>query len=140
MTVNDARIIKFPIFKDKRGSLTFIEELKNIPFNISRIYYLFDIRKGASRGSHAHKLNEGLLISIVGEFKVEIDDGFQKKLFHLNKPNEGLYIPKMIWRNLFDFSDNALCLALASHEYDENEYIRDYDSFLNMVIKDQNLK
>ena len=134
MSISNSKILDFSKIVDERGSLTFLDELSNLPFKIKRIYYLYDIQEGQSRGGHAHKLNESLLIALNGEFKVEIEDGFRKKVYILNKPNQGLYLPKMIWRNLFDFRNNAICLALASHDYDEKEYIRNYEYFLKKVI------
>ena len=130
MSLSDSKIISLKNFTDERGSLNFVEELKTIPFKISRVYYLYDIKTGASRGGHAHKENESLIICLFGELKVKIDDGINTKIFHLQSPNEGLYLPKMIWRTLFDFSHGSICLALGSHIYDEKEYIRNYDYFL----------
>lgn len=138
MSISSVKLLKFSKLVDERGSLTYLDELSIVPFKIKRIYYLYDLKKNESRGGHAHKLNESLLIALNGEFKVEIEDGSNKKIYLLNKPNEGLYLPKMIWRNLFDFSSNAICLSLASHDYDEKEYIRNYDFFLKQVNIDIN--
>ena len=126
---------KLPKITDKRGNLTFIEENKHIPFKIKRIYYLYDVPGGETRGGHAHKNLEQFIIATSGSFDVILDDGFNKKKFHLNRSYYGLYIPKMIWRELNNFSSGSVCLVLASEYYNENDYIRNYKEFKSSIIK-----
>jgi dTDP-4-dehydrorhamnose 3,5-epimerase-like enzyme len=121
-------LIDIPKITDPRGHLAVIEK-NTIPFPIKRVYYLFDVPSDAYRGGHAHTKQETLLISLSGSFEVIIDDGFKQTKITLNKPTKGLYIPTGIWREIDNFSSGAVCLALASTEFDENEYIRDYDKF-----------
>ncbi len=127
------RIIKFPIVKDYRGNLTFIEENKHIPFQIRRIYYLYDVPTSATRGGHAHIKLEQVIIALSGSFEVILDDGYVKKTFFLNRPHYGLYIPPGIWRELKNFSSNSVALVLASELYEEKDYIRYYETFKQMV-------
>lgn len=119
-----------PRFSDARGNLTFIENQNHIPFDIQRIYYLYDVPGGAERGAHAHKDLEQLIIAISGSFDVVLDDGASKKRFHLSRPYNGLYVCPMIWRILENFSPGSVCLVLASSLYDEDDYYRDYEEFL----------
>jgi hypothetical protein len=123
------RVVVLPKIADARGNLTFIEGSRHIPFEIRRVYYLYDVPGGASRGGHAHKELSQILIAASGSFDVILDDGFNKQTVHLNKPFEGLYICPMIWRELDNFSSGAVCLVLASHLYDENDYYRDHQKF-----------
>ena len=132
INLKQCKIIQFPKITDQRGNLTFIEQIKHIPFNIKRIYYLYDMREKA-RGKHAHKKLQQIIIAISGSFDVILDDGHNKKIFHLNRPNYGLYIPSMIWRELNNFSSAAICLVLASDYYNENDYIRGYDLFKKLI-------
>lgn len=132
MSIQDGSIIKLPKILDNRGSLTFIQGIEIVPFQIKRVYYLYDFSKGSVRGGHAHKENFSLLIAISGSFKVILDNAHTKKIFKLSKPNEGLFIPPLIWRELSDFSENAICLALGSSNYEENEYIRSYSDFIKL--------
>jgi dTDP-4-dehydrorhamnose 3,5-epimerase-like enzyme len=129
-SINDARIIDFPQITDPRGALTPIEGMKQIPFEIRRVYYLYDVPGGAMRAGHSHKALQQVLIAISGSFDVHVDDGEQKATFHLNRPYFGLYIPKMIWREIDNFSSNAVCLSIASDVYDEQDYYRNYDDFM----------
>jgi len=131
MPLNDCKIIELPKIMDHRGNLTFIEGNRHIPFDIKRVYYLYDVPGGASRAAHGHRDLSQLMISMSGSFDVTLDDGFNKKTFHLNRSYYGLYIPPMIWRDLDNFSSGAVCMVLASDFYDEGDYFRDYDSFLN---------
>lgn len=103
-----------------------------MPFNISRIYYLYDVPGNTSRGAHAHRALHQFMIAISGSFDVTLDDGNGKRRFHLDQPNQGLYICPMIWRDLYHFSSGAVCLVLASEFYDEQDYIRDYDQFIKL--------
>lgn len=118
---------------DSRGQLVALEELKNIPFDIKRVYYMYDTTAGVTRGKHAHKSLEQILICTSGSCKILLDDGKDKEVVELNKPNEGLYISNDIWREMYDFSSDAVLMVLASTYYDESDYIRDYDEFLKYV-------
>lgn len=109
--------------------LTPIENGRQIPFDIERVYYLYDVPGGASRAGHSHKQLQQVLIAISGSFDVHLDDGRERRVFHLNRPHLGLYVPRMIWREIDNFSSNAVCLALASMLYDEADYYRNYDDF-----------
>ncbi len=130
--LEDCRIIELPKIHDRRGNLTFIEENKHIPFEIKRVYYLYDVPGGESRGGHAHKQLQQFIIAASGSFDVILDDGFNRKRFHLNRSYYGLYVPTMIWRELDNFSTGAVCLVLASEYYDESDYIRDYQEFIDI--------
>ena len=131
ISVNDVQIIEFPRFTDIRGNLSFAQEGSQVPFDIKRIYWVYDVPGGESRGSHAHKTLEQLMIAVSGSFSVTLDDGTEKKTFFLNRPYQGLYLRPGLWRNLEDFSSGSVVLVLASELYDENDYIRDYSEFLS---------
>ena len=118
---------------DARGQLIALEEFKDIPFHIKRVYYLYDTNPGVVRGMHAHKSLEQILICIHGSCKVKLDDGKENKIVPLERPYEGVYIAHNVWREMFDFSEDAVLLVLASELYDEGDYIRDYETFLNFV-------
>ncbi|MEW6434112.1 MAG: WxcM-like domain-containing protein [Myxococcota bacterium] len=128
--VNGCRLIELPRINDPRGNLTFIEGDRHIPFKIARVYYLYDVPGGESRGGHAHRQLQQLIIAMSGSFDVLVDDGENKRTFTLNRSYVGLYIPTMIWRELVNFSSGAVCTVLASHPYEEADYIRDYSQFL----------
>ncbi len=133
MSENDARIVSLidlPVIHDVRGNLTFIEGNRQIPFEIKRVYYLYDVPGGAHRGGHAHKNLHQLIISASGSFDVIVDNGKEKLRFRLNRPYFGLYLPPMTWREIDDFSSGSFCLVLASGYYDESDYLRDYSDFL----------
>ena len=115
---------------DRKGNLTVVENDITLPFNIKRVYYLYDVPGGENRGSHAHKELEQLIIAASGSFTVTLDDGKCKRSFFLNRPYQGLYLKRGIWRDLCDFSSGAVCLVLASEVYQEEDYIRDYDNFI----------
>jgi len=117
---------------DDRGQLVALEELKDIPFAIKRVYYMYDTGEGVRRGYHAHKNLEQILICIHGSCKILLDNGEEKKVVILEKPYEGLYISNEMWREMYDFSSDAVLLVLASDYYDEEDYIRDYNTFLSM--------
>lgn len=124
------QLVSIPVVEDVRGNLGYIQ--KNIlPFEFKRVYYLFDVPSSAFRGGHSHVEQQEVLIALSGSFEVILDDGLEKKSFLLNKPNIGLYIPNGIWRELENFSSGSVCLVLASDEFIEEDYIRDYDEFLN---------
>ncbi len=120
---------------DERGQLIALEEFKDIPFAIKRVYYMYNTSKGVTRGYHAHKNLEQILICIHGSCKVKLDNGTEKKIIPLERPYEGVYISHNMWREMFDFSSDAVVMVLASELYDENDYIRDYDEFLSFVNK-----
>ena len=115
---------------DRKGNITVVENKEDIPFEVRRTYYLYDVPGGESRGGHAHRELSQLIIAASGSFTVTLDDGKVKRTFVLNRPYQGLYIVPGIWRTLDDFSTGAVCLVLASHGYDEADYIRDYDEFI----------
>ena len=127
--INDIQIIEIPKIKDPRGNLSIIEK-ETIPFDIKRVYYLYDIPSDSSRGGHAHKNLYQFLVALSGSFDVLIDDGKNKKVITLNKPDKGLLILPGIWRELNNFSAGSVCLVAASEVFDENDYIRNYDEFL----------
>lgn len=127
------RIIDLPKIPDHRGNLTFIEGLNHIPFEIKRVYYLYDVPGGETRGGHAHKELRQFIIAMSGSFDVILDDGFNKQRFFLNRAYYGLYVPPMIWRELENFSSGSVCLVLASMPYDESDYYRNYSDFLKAV-------
>ena len=118
---------------DDRGQLVALEEFKDIPFEIKRVYYMYDTGKGVRRGFHAHKSLEQILICIHGSCKILLDNGEEKKVVFLEKPYEGLYVSNNIWREMYDFSDDAVLMVLASDYYNESDYIRNYDEFLSMI-------
>lgn len=125
--------IKFQKHGDDRGQLIAIEEFKDIPFSVKRVYYIFDTIKNVRRGFHAHKNLQQVLICVHGKCKVLLDDGDEKKIVNLENQDEGLYIQNNIWREMFDFSEDAVLLVLASELYDEKDYIRNYEEFLEFV-------
>jgi hypothetical protein len=129
-SVNDCKQVEMPQVRDPRGNLTFIEEFRQVPFEIKRVYYLYEIHAGSSRAGHAHRNLHQLLIPLSGSFDCHLDDGREKRLIHMNLPHRGLLVTPMIWRVLDNFSSGAVCLVLASELYDESDYFRDYDDFL----------
>jgi dTDP-4-dehydrorhamnose 3,5-epimerase-like enzyme len=128
--IDQCKIIDLPRITDPRGNLTFVESGRHVPFDLQRVYYLYDVPGGAERGGHAHKELQQLIIAISGSFDVVLDDGYAKKRFHLNRSYYGLYICPMVWRELDNFSSASVCMVLASIFYDESDYYRDYDEFL----------
>lgn len=118
---------------DERGQLVALEEYKEVPFKIKRVYYMYDMSSGIVRGRHAHKNLQQILICIYGSCKILLDNGNEKKVVPLEKPYEGLYVANNMWREMYDFSKDAVLMVLASELYDENDYIRNYDEFLNFV-------
>ena len=133
--LNNCQIINLPRINDPRGNLTFIEAGRHIPFDISRVYYLYDVPGGSERGGHAHKALHQLIIAMSGSFDIHLDDGFEKKTIHMNRSYYGLYICPMIWREIDNFSSGAVCMVLASNYYDELDYYRDYVEFIIDVKK-----
>jgi dTDP-4-dehydrorhamnose 3,5-epimerase-like enzyme len=128
-TIFDCNIVTLPRQKSSAGNITAVENAKGLPFTIRRIYYLYDIPGGESRGAHAHKKMEQLVIAASGSFDITLDDGRSKKTMHLNQPGQALHIKPGIWRDITNFSSGAICLALASTLYSEADYIRDYEAF-----------
>ena len=126
-------LIDLPKIVDVRGNLSVIEEMNEIPFKIERIYWIYDVPGGESRGGHAYKENQEFIVAMSGSFDVILDDGKEKQTFHLNRSYYGLYVPKGYWREMDNFSTNSLALILSSIKYDANDYIRDYNCFVNLV-------
>lgn len=131
--LDKVKIIDLPKIEDHRGNLTFVEGGEHIPFDIKRVYYLYDVPGGSERGGHAHKDLYQLIIAMSGSFDVVLTDGKEKKRFHLNRSYYGLYVPKMLWRELDNFSSGAVCMVLASNKYDEADYFREYNEYLEAV-------
>jgi oxalate decarboxylase/phosphoglucose isomerase-like protein (cupin superfamily) len=129
-TVYDCSVIEINKHHHEKGNISVVENGITVPFNVKRIYYLYDIPGGESRGGHAHRELSQLIIAASGSFDVMLDDGNVKRTFTLNRPYQGLLVVPGIWRELGDFSSGVVCLVLASHEYDEGDYIRDYNSFI----------
>jgi len=134
--LDDVRIIELPRIADPRGNLTFIEGENHVPFEIARVYYLYDVPGGESRGGHAHLQLQQLIIAMSGSFDVRLDDGQKERTFSLNRSYYGLYIPRMVWRELDNFSSGSVCTVLASRPYEAEDYIYDYDEFVR-VVNDQ---
>jgi hypothetical protein len=128
--IDACQIVSLPKIADPRGNLTFIEGGCHIPFDIKRVYYLYDVPGGAERGGHAHKELQQLIIAMSGSFDVVLDDGCKKKRVHLNRSYSGLYICPMIWRELDNFSSGSVCMVLASNKYEEDDYYRDYAEYM----------
>lgn len=134
MPIHDCKIIELPrVVAAERGALTHIEGRQHIPFDIKRVYYLYDVPGGATRGGHAHKKLQQVIVALSGSFAIDLDDGREKKTVRLNRSYYGLYIPTLIWRELHDFSSGSVCLVLASEHYEESDYYRDYQAFLSAV-------
>lgn len=127
----DVKTLNLPRIANRAGNITPINGMSDIPFEIARVYYLYDIPSGESRGGHAHKQLQQLIVAASGSFTVKIDDGTSVQRITLNRPDKGIYLLPGIWRELEDFSSGAICLVLASREYDPSDYIRDYDEFVS---------
>lgn len=136
MPLEDCRIIELPKISDPRGNLSFIEGGQQVPFDIQRVYYLYDVPGGSDRGSHAHKNLHQFIVAMSGSFDVVLDDGKDIKRFHLNRSYYGLYVCPMMWRYLDNFSSGGVCMVLASAHFDPADYIRDYDTFKAAVRGD----
>jgi hypothetical protein len=134
-SVYDAAIIQFPKILDDRGNLTFIEANRHVPFDIRRVYWIYDVPGGESRGSHAYQKLEEVIVALSGSFEVFLDDGMAQKTINLNRAYYGLYVPNMIWRRMQHFSTNSVALVLASLPYSANDYIREYLEFKRMNPK-----
>lgn len=132
-SVYDCTLIQLPKVKDRKGNLTVVQNGLQIPFDVKRVFYLYDIPGGESRGAHAHKKCHQFIVSASGAFEVLVDDGITQRIIQLNRPYLGVHIPPMIWASEINFSSGSICLVLASHGYDENDYIRDYDDYLGAI-------
>lgn len=137
ITLNDVKVIDLPKILDERGNLSFIEGGIHIPFKIERTYLIYDVPGGEIRGGHAYQELDEFIVALSGSFDVVLDYGKEKKIFSLNRSYYGLYVPKMIWRSLENFSTNSLCMILASEKYNEDDYIRDYDNFKIKINESQ---
>ena len=132
MSINDCKIIDLPKFLDIRGNLSFVEQNNHIPFGIKRTYWVYDVPGGEARGGHAYINNEEFIVALSGSFDVVVDDGNAKRVLQMNGSYYGLYIPKGMWREINNFSSNSFALEFGSAEYNEDDYIRDYDTFLKL--------
>lgn len=135
MNIDKCKIVNLPRINDPRGNLTFVEAGHHIPFDIRRVYYLYDVPGGAERGGHAHKELHQLIIAMSGSFDIHLDDGTSKKTVRMNRSYYGLYVCPMIWREIDNFSSGAVCMVLASDFYDELDYYRDYAGFVGDARK-----
>ncbi len=133
MSLDLCHIVDLPKISDPRGNLTFIEGQRHVPFEIKRVYYLYDVPGGSDRGAHAHKTLSQLFIAMSGSFDVVLDDGSRRKRVHLNRSYQGLFVGPNIWRELDNFSSGSVCMVLASDVYDESDYYRDYGQFLSAI-------
>lgn len=138
MTDKERSLISLPKIFDPRGNLTVAEGLTNVPFDVKRVYWVYDVPAGESRGGHAHKECRELIIAVSGSFTVTIDNGHETETFHLNHPWQGLLVETGVWRTLDDFSSGAVCLVLASQGFDESDYIRDYSEYLASLNGSEN--
>ena len=133
MGIEQCRIIELPKISDPRGNLTFVEANRHIPFDIKRVFYLYDVPGGSERAGHAHKQLQSLLIAMSGSFDILLDDGDQKIKYHMNRSYYALYVSSMIWGKLDNFSSGSVCMVLASEYYDESDYYREYQYFIEAV-------
>ena len=136
MSLSQCRIIELPKIADPRGNLSFIEEYKHIPYDIKRVFFLYDVPGGERRVGHALKTCNQFIIAVNGSFNVILDDGNERQTFHINRSYYGLHLPPLVWREINNFSSGSVCLVLASEFYSETDYYREYDKFLN-AVKDE---
>jgi dTDP-4-dehydrorhamnose 3,5-epimerase-like enzyme len=134
-SVYNCSVIELPKVHNRAGNITALENLKNVPFEVKRVYYLYDVPGGEGRGGHAHKELQQFIIAVSGAFDVLLDDGTNKKVVHLDKSFYGLHVVPGIWRELLNFSSGAICLVLASHKYEISDYIRSYDDYLKFLTQ-----
>ena len=140
MSIDSCRVIDLPKIADPRGNLTFVEAGRNIPFEIKRVFYLYDVPGGESRGGHAHRKCQQFIVAMSGSFDVLVDDGKKRRTFTLNRSYYGLYLPSMIWREMANFSSGSVCMVLASEFYEESDYFRQYDEFVEASRREKELK
>ena len=133
MPIDDCRVVSLPQISDSRGYLSVVEGGRHVPFDIARVYYLYDVPQGVMRGAHGHKELEQLIIAVHGSFSLVLNDGHEKNTYHLERPDVGIYVAPMMWREILNMSDDAVCLVLASLPYDEGDYYREYERFLQAV-------
>lgn len=131
--IEDCRLIEFPQNGDARGHLVVVEGNQDIPFDIKRVFYIYGSDDSVIRGRHANYNTQFVLINVAGTSKVKVDDGKNQKIFNLDRPHIGIYLPKLVWKDMYDFSKDSVLLCLASEHYDANEYIRDYEEYLKIV-------
>ena len=129
-TIDACTVLELPKITDARGNLTYVEQQRHVPFDIKRIFFLYDVPTGADRGAHAHRQHHQFLICLAGSFDVAVDDGSGQRLIHLNRPWKGLHVPPMIWAAEKNFDPGSVCLVLSSDLFAEDDYIRDYDDYL----------
>ena len=129
LTSGSTQLIDLPVVSDPRGDLTFVEGNNHVPFNIARVYYLYNVPVDSERGGHAHKVLQQVVFALSGSFRLKIDDGFEKSEVWLRNPRQGVLINRLIWREMDSFSQGTVCMVLASHPYDEADYIREHDAF-----------
>lgn len=128
-SAGSARLVQLPVITDPRGDLTFVEGGNHVPFDIARVYFLYNVPVDSERGGHAHKELQQVVFALSGSFRITVDDGETREEYWLRDPRKGLLIDRLIWREMDRFSQGAVCMVLASHPYDEMDYIRDYDAF-----------
>lgn len=128
-TLADCRIVALPRIERAQGSITPVEAERDVPFPIARVYYFYDVPGGEGRGGHAHRLLEQIIVAVMGAFEVALDDGAERRVYRLERAYQGLYVAPMIWREMQEFSSGGIGVVLASHTYDEDDYIRDYEQF-----------
>ncbi len=133
--MKETKLIEFKQNGDERGHLVVVEGIKDIPFEIKRVFYIYGSDKDVIRGQHANRKTEFVLINVSGTSKVMVDDGVNKKIYNLDRPHIGIYMPTMVWKDMYDFSEDSVLLCLASEPYDKNEYIRNYDDFIKEISK-----
>lgn len=137
MNLNGVQMLEFPQHGDDRGHLVVVEGMKDIPFEIKRMFYIYGSDANVVRGRHANRKSEFVMINVAGQSKVRVDDGRgNEAVFSINRPHTGLYLPRMIWKDMYDFSEDSVLLVLSNEAYDPNEYIRDYDAFVKEVNAD----
>lgn len=133
-----AQMLEFPQRGDERGHLVIVEGMEDIPFEIKRVFYIYGSDKDVVRGQHANKKSEFLLINVAGTSKVKVQDGKgNEAIFSLNRPHTGIYLPKMVWKDMYEFSEDSVLLCLSSEHYDANEYIRDYNEFVKLANEEE---
>lgn len=131
--VEECRLIEFPQKGDERGQLVIVEGNRDIPFDIKRVFYMYGSDRNVIRGRHANYRSEFVLINVSGTSKIKVDDGVRREMFELDRPHIGIYLPKLVWKDMYDFSEDSVLLVLASEHYDAQEYIRDYDEYIEVM-------